>query len=388
QKKDISCSVEKEKYYSFWDKKDRKLWIPPMHETSVKIFAAGFRAYGYDAQALDGETREAYEIGKQTVRGSECLPASTTIGSFIRKMREINAVPSEHAFLMGTAEGPCRFGQYMVLHRNILDKNGYKDVAIFAPTSVNSYLGMPGALRAYLWDIVVAGDMVFKYICRRRPYEIEKGSVDRAASSALSRMEKGIESRENVLGLMSAALEAISKVPVRDEKRPLVGIVGEIYVRSNPFCNDQLIRFIEANGGEAWLSPLSEWFIYTAWMEKYFAKLYDKGIMEEALVLFQNGFLFRHLHQFEQAALPYLEGRLEPPMEEVLKEGVKYMPLIFEGETILTIARGVQFAKNGAALVVNCAPFGCMPGNITASVFQNLRDGLKAPVITLFYDGE
>lgn len=387
--KDVSLSVEKEKFYSFWNHADRKLWLPPLHETSVKLMAAGFRAFGFDCEALDDETRESYEIGKQLVRGSECLPASTTIGAFIKKMRETGLDPKKQAYLMATAEGPCRFGQYMVLHRGILDKNGLGDVEIFAPTSVNSYMGMPTALRSYLWDLVVAGDFVYKYICHRRPYEIEKGSVDRAAAKALAAMADGIERKKKMIPLMIEALETISKVPVKDGRKPLVGIVGEIYVRSNKFCNDNLVRFIEANGGEAWLSPVSEWFIYTSWMENYFSKLYDKGLAEKAVVHFKNAYLFRRFHQFEDAARPYLAGRMEPHMEDVLEVGQKYIPLIFEGETILTIARGILFLKqNGASLVINCSPFGCMPGNVTASIFSKVSAEEGKPVISLFYDGE
>ncbi|HEY1405423.1 MAG TPA: acyl-CoA dehydratase activase-related protein, partial [Spirochaetota bacterium] len=385
---DVSHNVLKERFYSFWEKRDRKLWIPPLHETSTGIFAAGFRAWGYDAEALPSETRESFEIGKQTVRGSECLPASTTIGAFIGRMREINADPAKQAFLMATAEGPCRFGQYMVLHRNILDANGMKDVEIFAPTSTNSYMGMPSALRAYLWDIVVGGDFIFKMICRLRPYEIEKGSVDAAARRILLAMEKEVERKKEIIPLMRRALEELSRIPVRTEKRPLVGIVGEIYVRSNPFCNDSLIRFIEDSGGEAWLSPISEWFIYTAWMERYLSSLYDKGMIERALIAFKTGYLFRRLHEFEAVAREFIPERMEPEMSKVLEIGSKYIPLIFEGETILTIARGILFLEEGASLVVNCSPFGCMPGNITQSIFQKIRGSEGKPIISLFYDGE
>jgi predicted nucleotide-binding protein (sugar kinase/HSP70/actin superfamily) len=79
---------------------------------------------------------------------------------------------------------------------------------------------------------------------------------------------------------------------------------------------------------------------------------------------------------------------MEPPIEEVLELGKEYIPLIFEGETILTIARGILFLKNGASLVVNCSPFGCMPGNVSASIFQKISAEQGKPIISLFYDGE
>ena len=38
-------------------------------------------------------------------------------------------------------------------------------------------------------------------------------------------------------------------------------------------------------------------------------------------------------------------------------------------------------------MVVNCAPFTCMPGALTAGVLQQVQQELGSPVISLFYDG-
>jgi len=376
-----------ERYFSVWKYKERKLWVPAMHEWSGRLMAACFRGWGYNAEAIDDENIASYEIGKQNVRGSECLPASTTIGAFIKKMKEINADPKKHALLMPTADGPCRFGQYMVLHRNILDANGLGDIEIFSPTSTNSYLGMPNDLRMFIWESIIAGDLLLKAVCRKRPYEVDKGTVDGITELILKQMESDLENKIKPLNTLIEGLAAIDKVSVKNEKRPLVGIVGEIYVRNNKFCNDNLVRYIENNGGEAWLSPSSEWFIYTSWMEKYFAKLYGKNIFQRKWIDLQTRIIFNILHKYEKKAEKYLPGRMEPPVEKVIDAGKKHLPLIFEGEAILTVGRTIEFFEQGAEIVVNCAPFGCMPGNITASIMSNIPEITK-PVLTLFYDGE
>ena len=53
-------------------------------------------------------------------------------------------------------------------------------------------------------------------------------------------------------------------------------------------------------------------------------------------------------------------------------------------ETFLT----AKFAEQGASMVINCAPFGCMPGTLTSAIFQEIQDTLEVPMVTLFYDGE
>jgi predicted nucleotide-binding protein (sugar kinase/HSP70/actin superfamily) len=60
----------------------------------------------------------------------------------------------------------------------------------------------------------------------------------------------------------------------------------------------------------------------------------------------------------------------------------------FEGESILTVGRAIEFMKGGASLVVNCAPFGCMPGTMAAGVFQDIERSYGVPVANMFYDGE
>ncbi|MCX7677997.1 MAG: acyl-CoA dehydratase activase [Spirochaetes bacterium] len=383
-----TTSSERSPFVGRWNKKSRTLWIPPMHEIGARLFAAGFRAWGFNAEALPPEDECAGEIGKQSIRGSECLPAAATIGAFLKKMRELNANPAKQAIFMPTAEGPCRFGQYAVLHRRILDREGFSQTMIFAPTSVNSYMGMPSSLRRYLWDVILASDYIMKAILKVRPYELHRGETDSIVEELLQLLERRIEQKANVLRETIHAVEEILSIPHEPTPRPLVGIVGEIYVRCNPFCNDNLIRTIEACYGEAWLSPISEWVLYTSWFENYITQRRSKNPIKKALANVKHSYLYARAHEFEYAFRSLMGNRLEPLIEDVLNEGIKYLPLRFEGEAILTIGRTRKFFDDGASMVVNCAPFGCMPGNITASIFCQIQHDVQKPILTLFYDGE
>jgi predicted nucleotide-binding protein (sugar kinase/HSP70/actin superfamily) len=283
----------RENFEAKWRSRERKLWIPAMHEITARLFAAGFRAWGYESEDLPVETKADFEFGKSRVRGGECLPAITTIGTFIRRLRETGAKPEEHALFMPTAEGPCRFGQYSVLHRSILDSEGFHDTAIFAPSSVNSYMGMPNSMRLYLWEAMLAGDMIMKAICRTRPYEMNAGETDEVAAHYIEEIESVIENRGNVLDALKNAVSSICSVPVSGEKKPLVGIVGEIYVRCNPFCNSNLIRTVEKCGGESWLSPLSEWVLYTSWFENYYTGKTSRMPLKKLLVSLKTDYFFQ-----------------------------------------------------------------------------------------------
>jgi predicted nucleotide-binding protein (sugar kinase/HSP70/actin superfamily) len=167
-----------------------------------------------------------------------------------------------------------------------------------------------------------------------------------------------------------------------------VGIVGEIFVRCNPFANKGLVEAIEKLGGEAWLAPTAEWVLYTAWVERY--RLRRKGMAPwQALKLgLRWWYMVRRERLLYRAVGDVLAGRHEPSIDRIAAEGGKYVPPDFEGETVLTLGRTVLFAREGVDLVVNCAPFGCMIGNVTSAFFEHMVDSVPIPIVDMFYDGD
>jgi len=97
------------------------------------------------------------------------------------------------------------------------------------------------------------------------------------------------------------------------------------------------------------------------------------------------------LHKVEKNIMalfsPVLDQRHEPSMASVMGKAERFIPPDFEGEAILTIGRAKLFAEQGTHLVVNCSPFGCMPGRVTSHIFQTYRDYFQVPVVNLFFDG-
>ncbi len=365
---------------------DRTLWLPPMHIFGGRMMAAGFRSAGYNARALPPETEAAFQRGKELCRGTECLPAPATLGALLQALEDSGETPDRHALFMPTAAGPCRFGQYNLLQRLALNRVGAEDLFIVSPGSHDTYNGVGTDLQFKLWRAIVLSDVLLKLRCRVRPYEREAGRVDDIIEDACGDLEQALEHSRDVLPIVRRAARRLERVPVTGEERPLVGIVGEIYVRSNTFCNQDVIGAIERSGGEAWLAPVSEWVLYTAAMQ-----IRNAGDARQPwgwiVAQLKNRTMERDEHRIYQAAGSLLNHRDEPPMGEVLETGEDYIPVAFEGETILTIGRARRFIEDGAAMVVNCAPFTCMPGALTSGVLRQVQEELGAPIVSLFYDG-
>jgi predicted CoA-substrate-specific enzyme activase len=367
----------------------RKVWLPNMHPIGGPLYAAALRSGGLDAESLPPETPEAFEAGRAVTRGSECLPTACTTGTFLHLMDSRGLDPREHALFIPTSDGPCRFGQYATLQRLVLNRVGKGDTALLSPCSSNSYGGLNQRARWRLWHGLLAGDVIWKAACKVRPYETTPGTTDAVVAEEIERLSKVMESGRDVRPACGESIRRIAAVPMTAPgSRPLVGVVGEIYVRCNPFSNDQVIRAIERFGGEAWLSPISEWILYSAVMQQWRTQHRPLHLPRALGVLLKNHFIMKGEREFQEVASPFLDDRREPEIHDVLKEGERYVPMNFLGEAILTLGRAVHFAKQGAAMVVNVAPFGCMPGTITSALCREIQAETSVPIVSLFYDGE
>jgi predicted CoA-substrate-specific enzyme activase len=367
----------------------RTVWLPPMHPFGAHLLAAALRGAGFDARPLPPETRQDFERGRALTRGTECLPAPCSIGVFLRVMEEQGLDPARQAFFMPKAAGPCRFGQYALLHRLVLNRAGLKDVAIMSPISENAYADIGGTeVVQRLWRAILTADALFKLGCRVRPYERDAGHADHLLSFALDRLVTCFEQGDEPLPILRDTVQHLARVPRSAEQKPLVGIVGEIYVRSNVFSNQDLVGAIERAGGEAWLTPISEWIRYLGWRDTCMAKDKPFDWANLASTHVKHVYLSAEERVWEAACAPILGDRREPDLSRTIQAGRPWIPIDFEGEAILTIGRTRIFAEQGASLVVNVSPFGCMVGSLSAAVLQRVQEDVRMPVLNMFYDGD
>ncbi len=185
-------------------------------------------------------------------------------------------------------------------------------------------------------------------------------------------------------------MEALAALRGDGPPKPLVGVVGEIYVRCNGYSNGEVIRAVEAAGGEGWLSPIGEWILYTSEMARREALAGTNVFspLDLAVTLLKDRFMHYEDERIYRLAGPFLADRHEPPVAQVIDAGLKYIPAEFLGEAIITMGRAILFARQGASMVANCAPFGCMPGTLTSSCLQEVQAQTGVPMVSMFYDGD
>jgi predicted CoA-substrate-specific enzyme activase len=370
--------------------KNRVIYIPPMTDHTYAL-AAAFERCGVHAEVLPESDRETVELGMKYVSGKECYPCALTTGDMLKKTFSRGFDASRSAFFMPGGAGPCRFGQYNVFHRSVLESVGMADVPIFAPNQdVGLYasLGMVNddfALTA--WKGIVAVDLLTKCLHEARPYEQRKGSSDEVYRHHLERLMKSLSGRN---GRLEDALKIVRNdfetLPKTDERKPLIGIVGEIYVRNNRFSNEDIVRQVEALGGEASLATFGEWIYYLNAMSIR-RDLQGKKFVAAAKDTLKNYFQTRIEKQQSVPFKKYLRTLDEPSTQLLLRHSEPYIPDTFEGEAVVSIGKSVALAHQGVSGIINAIPFGCMPGIIVAGVMQVIKKEYNMPFITISYDG-
>jgi len=369
------------------DLHDKRILLVPMHIGVVPMFAAAFEKHGYETLMLPEITPEQFELGRKHTRGSECLPAHITTGSMLHALEGYNLRPDQVALFMPTSDGPCRFGQYASLHRIVLNKLGYEDLTLISPSAQNAYMGLEDDLRKDLWKGILMGDLLLKGYCRIAPFEKKAGETKREFESILRDSAHSFREGATFTRVLSDAAARFSRIETTNVSKPLVGIVGEIFVRCNPFSCDRVVEWILEAGAEPWLAPMSEWILFTSFIHRYEARK-TRNLIEMLRSFLSNSFLARLEHQAQEAVGELLDGRREPPTAEMVEAGEKYFPVEFNAEAILSAGRASLFIdRDGADMVVNVSPFTCMPGTITGAIFRQMSARKGIPIVNMYYDG-
>ena len=377
------------------DCSQRKIYIPWMGDHSFALTAA-FRSCGQPSEVLPLADQHALELGRRYTTGKECLPCIVTTGDMLKKLESDDCDANKTAFFMPGGSGPCRFGQYNCLHRQVLKEVGHSTVPVISPSQDKSFYDDFKQFKKdptrMAWNGIAAIDVLSKARLAIRPYEISAGETTAVYNEFMERVCRTIEdgkSEKEVIAVMKDAAKAFSRIKVdRSVAKPHIGIVGEIYVRSHTVSNNYLIHRLEAMGAQCSLSSFAEWMYYTNFTRK------RSSLREGLYRTFAFNWIKDRVQQGmeRRLAAPFaglVPGMEESPVEEALALANPYIHDSFEGEAALSVGKMIEYAHNGVDGLISVGPFTCMPTTIVSSVMKKLTQDLHGiPAITLTFDGQ
>ena len=380
----------------------RTLYVPQMSYGGAMAFAAAFRSYGLDAHVSPDSDAHTLELGRRYTSGEECLPAQVTLGNFLKVTEMPDFDPAKTAFFMPTADGPCRFGQYSPYIRKVLREIGLDDVLVFSPTSRDGYDGMGEHVNDLMRNALrglICADVLRKMTHKTRPYETSKGDTDKVHLESLARVEKilevvGMPAGERLKRLVEAMTvnrDEFRKIPAKfTRRRPLIGVVGEIFCRMTPFTNDFLIRKLEEFGAECTLAHIVEWVWYTN--EEQQKRLRQSG--QRFTVKMLGAKIKNWIQRKDEHAIyaPYhddFKGYEEPEIHTILDYSMPYLPHHGSlGEMTLSVGKAIFHYHQGCDGVVDISPFTCMNGIVTEAVYPMVSAAFdNMPIRNFFFDG-
>lgn len=373
--------------------KERVLYFPYMNDGAYMIAAAA-RSIGVPSEVLPRQTEEDIAIGRKYTSSKECFPMICTTGSFIKKLSEPGADPSKMCFFMPDHNGPCRFGQYNQFHRILFDRLGFEKAELITPSNDTSYEDLAGEhgqkFRIRAWKGFVAADYIRKIHREIRPYELNAGDSDRLYEDAIHRLERCIESGAKGLhGVLAGIAGEFVAIPVdRSVRKPVVGVIGEIFMRDNAGCNGNISDRLEELGLEVVVGPFSEWIVYSThrftrdsiWKNdrKGIIKSKIQGAGQEVI----SALLLRGIRKFT-------DHRKDVSLHDMLRLSNRYVSEFYDGDPPIALGTSVALAERGISGLAAILPFTCMPGTLVASLSDSFRkDHNNIPFINIAYDGQ
>jgi predicted nucleotide-binding protein (sugar kinase/HSP70/actin superfamily) len=261
---------------------------------------------------------------------------------------------------------------------------------------------------------IVLGDLLDAAVLRTRPYEAAPGSTmalyrrldaaarrllagpDRTAAGAtgprrarrLAALVRPILGYPHLVRRIVREFDGLEKRA--GERRPMVGIVGEILVKFHPDANNQVIDVVEAEGFEARLPGLMEFVLNGMHTVEWNYQTLGTGRRTLRLKQFLRWLLERYRAPVRRA-LARARTDFPPPgdLPAMARAASQICSLGNQaGEGWLLTAEILELIESGVKAVICAQPFACLPNHVTGKgMFREImRRHPGVNIVTIEYD--
>ncbi len=360
-------------------------FVLPYFADHVYGFSGAFKGVGIETDVLPLPDEATVLLGEQHSTGKECHAYSIIAGDFVKFSRSAR-IGNEVFYFPGTKYA-CVLNQYDKGLNYLAGDLGIADIEAIAPGTdfLSQLLGMKGL--KLLWQGVVSIDLLVRTSCAVRPYELRKGATDRVHKENLEDIEAGLAAGD-VGPALKRCTERLKSVPVRKEKRPVVGIAGDIYTRNNPVANHGLFLRLEELGCEVRPSSFFvddvDFGLGRDLRRKMSTRRYGKSSIVGLLYLRKELERLKVRKSLERA----VPIHKDPTFKDIIRFSSPYIGLENNQVLLLNLAKMVEFAEHGADGIINAICFNCMLGTVSAAIAGRIRKNYdNIPIPTFIYAG-
>lgn len=368
----------------------KTLILPNWDDITSRLVTANLREAGIDARSLpetDAVIRKSLRLNT-----GQCIPIHIIAQEFIDYVEEQGLDPARTALWVATGTIACNLRLYPYHIKTILEAygKGMEKATVYAGNISMADISVKLPLGNYF--AYMFGGLIRRLGCRIRPYELEKGTTDAAICLSVAILEEaflGRRSREEAVSAAVSLFEAIPRTADGAALRPKVAIFGDLYARDNDTINQNLIRFIEEQGGEVITTPYSTYakMIAGPYMRKWLIEGYYLNTLVGGAIIAAVAPQEKIYYRYFQRILQEPEPEFDEDPEEILSPyGLR---IEHTGESMDNILK-VHYIKKyhpDVALFVQTSPAFCCPSLVTEAMSRRIEAVTGVPVVSITYDG-
>jgi predicted CoA-substrate-specific enzyme activase len=373
-----------------FNKRDRvKLIIAPNFSPVYSMFLEAIMNHmDYRFKTLPLSDQSSVAIGLKYANNDICYPAIICIGDILKALQsgvyDINNI----AVAITETGGPCRASNYVSLIKKALLKAGYPHIPLITLSSSKNTLNkQPGfkinqiRFNTLSINALLYSDSLLKMYHAVAAREIDKGSAGRILNEYIIKAKKSLKKYtiSNMFELLMRAKDEFNRIKTDNTPLIKIGVVGEIYVKYNPFVNDVVISWLLKQEVEIVFPPLLTFFLeeFVDLDINHQLNIKSSGLIKRTVYHFfeksinkkiQNINLI--LQQFYHRVIPFF------PVREMAEYGNKLISLGHQyGEGWMIAAEIAAMVNKGINNIICIQPFGCIANHIVAKgIAKRIRD--------------
>ena len=377
--------------------KTHTILVPSMLDIHMPLFEQVLNQSGINVEIMKNQGREVVDEGLKYVHNDTCYPALLVIGQFIDNLNHRTDTHKIVCLITQTGGG-CRASNYIHLLRKALLKAGYGYIPVISLNFSNLEQGnsLPLSLKTLfkLLASITYGDTLMYLYNKCRTYEINKGDSKRIVDFWVKRITDQFKKGH---GYTNFAIKRNVNAIARDfdniqldlsQRRPQVGIVGEIYIKYASLGNNHLEEFLVSQKAEVMVPGLFGFLLYTLYNSVYDHEILGRSkkasIFSKIAIWWfrkRETLMIKAIKKTKFTPMKYFD-HTKNLSEGVLSHGTKM------GEGWLLTAEMMELVEVGYDNIICAQPFGCLPNHICGKGVMKKIKSLHpdANIIAIDYD--
>lgn len=354
--------------------KHHKIIVPYFTQFITPLIPPFMKLAGYDFEVLPMSDVDSGDYGLKYANNEICYPATLIVGDVIKAFDTKRYNPEETAVAITQTGGQCRATNYISLIKKALVEAGYGDVPVVSlafSKNVSNY--QPGfqfnwrKIMNIAFSTMLYSDAIAKFYFSAAPREKEPGAAVKLRDKYLEMARSSIERNQSkeLMNYLVVAAKDFNRICV-DKECPRVGVVGEIYLKFNPYAQRNLTNWLLEHGIEIEPPMLTQFFLQSFVNQdvKHATKV-EKSSMPKLLRDSLHYLVRRRINRCNKACSAFRFFHPFDDIYEIAQNAKEVITLNAQfGEGWLLPGEVATMAQHGINHVVSLQPFGCIANHI------------------------